>query len=217
MNTPNPRRRISALLALVAGAWAFAVSPGVRAADTNPPSVLDPKAMARRIAERNIFDPDRQPRVRGESRPAPKPKPVVAADAAEWGLVGVMTYARGTFAFFDGNAPEYRKTLGQDATIAGHTIRAISPQSVTLVESNGPPVQLRVGQRLRRDSEGLWQPVVAAGSEAFTRNGPANDTTGSAGGSAGSATVPASNSAEDPPGSDEILKRLLKKREQEMK
>lgn len=185
-----------------------------RAAETNEPPAMDPKSMARRVADRNIFDPDRQPRGRGESRPAPKPRAVVAADAAEVTLVGIMDYARGTFAFFDGNSAEYRKTLQVKAEIAGHTVSAIAPQSVTLTESNRPPVQLRVGQRMRRDSEGVWQVVARASTEGLTQSG----NTGNSGGPGGSASeASATTGGEDPPGSDEILKRLLKKREQEMK
>jgi hypothetical protein len=188
------------------------------APEARPTALLDARALARKVADRNIFDPDRQPRVRGESRPQTRPKPVVPADAPELGLVGVLRFERGTFAFFDGNAPEYRKTLQVDAVIAGHTVGAITPQSVTLSESNRPPVQLRVGQRLRKDSEGAWQLVAAAGADGFSRS------SGSSGGSnaGGGATAAASattttTTTEDPPGSDEILKRLLKKREQEMK
>jgi hypothetical protein len=182
------------------------------AAETNQPAVLDSKALARRVAERNIFDPDRQPRTRGESRPTPKPVVAVAADAPEMGLVGVMTFPKGTFAFFDGNAAEYRKTLQLQALIAGHAVTAITPQSVTLLESNRPPVLLRVGQRLRKDAEGVWKLVAGGSGEAFTRSG------GSAGAGSGAvSSSSATSTTEDPPGSDEILKRLLKKREQEMK
>lgn len=182
------------------------------AAETNQPAVLDSKALARRVAERNIFDPDRQPRTRGESRPTPKPVVAVAADAPEMGLVGVMTFPKGTFAFFDGNAAEYRKTLQLQALIAGHTVTAITPQSVTLSESNRPPVLLKVGQRLRKDAEGVWKLEAGGSGEAFTRSG------GSAGAGSGAvSSSSATSTTEDPPGSDEILKRLLKKREQEMK
>jgi hypothetical protein len=182
------------------------------AAETNQPAVLDSKALARRVAERNIFDPDRQPRTRGESRPTPKPVVAVAADAPEMGLVGVMTFPKGTFAFFDGNAAEYRKTLQLQALIAGHTVTVITPQSVTLSESNRPPVLLKVGQRLRKDAEGVWKLVAGGSGEAFTRSG------GSAGAGSGAvSSSSATSTTEDPPGSDEILKRLLKKREQEMK
>ena len=196
-------------------AWIAFGSGLSHAAETNQPTVLDSKALARRVSERNIFDPDRQPRTRGESRPIPKPVVAVAADAPEMGLVGVMTFQKGTFAFFDGNAAEYRKTLQVQALIAGHTLTAITPQSVTLSESNGPPVLLKVGQRLRKDAEGVWKLAAGGTGEAFTRS------SGSVGAGSGAASSSSSSSAtsttEDPPGSDEILKRLLKKREQEMK
>ena len=196
-------------------AWIAFGSGLIHAAETNQPAVLDSKALARRVAERNIFDPDRQPRTRGESRPIPKPVVAVAADAPEMGLVGVMTFQKGTFAFFDGNAAEYRKTLQLQALIAGHTVTAITPQSVTLSESNGPTVLLKVGQRLRKDAEGVWKLAAGGTGEAFTRS------SGSVGAGSGAASSSSSSSAtsttEDPPGSDEILKRLLKKREQEMK
>ena len=196
-------------------AWIAFGSGLSHAAETNQPTVLDSKALARRVSERNIFDPDRQPRTRGESRPIPKPVVAVAADAPEMGLVGVMTFQKGTFAFFDGNAAEYRKTLQLQALIAGHAVTAITPQSVTLSESNGPPVLLKVGQRLRKDAEGVWKLAAGGSGEAFARSG------GSVGAGSGAASSSSSSSAtsttEDPPGSDEILKRLLKKREQEMK
>ena len=182
----------------------------VFAAETHQTPVMDSKEVARRVADRNIFDPERQPRIRGESRPVPKPKAVASADAPEFGLVGVITYPRGTFAFFDGNASEFHKTLQLNAVIAGQTLSTITPQSITLIASNRPPNLLRVGQRLRQDSEGVWQLVTGLGGEGFKRSGSAEGSTGTA---AASSTTP----SEDPPGSDEILKRLLKKREQEMK
>ena len=182
----------------------------VFAAETHQTPVMDSKEVARRVADRNIFDPERQPRIRGESRPTPKPKVVASADAPEFGLVGVITYPRGTFAFFDGNASEFHKTLQLNAVIAGQTLSTITPQSITLIASNRPPNLLRVGQRLRQDSEGVWQLVTGLGGEGFKR-------LGSAGGATGTSSASSTTPSEDPPGSDEILKRLLKKREQEMK
>jgi hypothetical protein len=199
-------------------AWIAFGSGLSHAAETNQPAVLDSKALARRVSDRNIFDPDRQPRTRGESRPIPKPVVAVAADAPEMGLVGVMTFPKGTFAFFDGNAAEYRKTLQLQALIAGHTVTAITPQSVTLSESNGPPVLLKVGQRLRKDAEGVWKLAAGGSGEAFARSGGSFGAgSGAASSSPSTSSSSATSTTEDPPGSDEILKRLLKKREQEMK
>ncbi len=180
------------------------------AAETHPTSVIDSKEVARRVADRNIFDPERHPKIRGESRPTPKPKVVAAADSPEFGLVGIISYPRGTFAFFDGNASEFHKTLQLNAVIAGQTLSTITSQSITLMATNRPPNLLRVGQRLRQDSEGVWQLVTGLGGEGFKR-------LGSAGGATGTSSASSTTPSEDSPGSDEILKRLLKKREQEMK
>jgi hypothetical protein len=121
-----------------------------------------------------------------------------------------MSYPRGTFAFFDGNGSDFRKTLQLNAVIAGQTLSAVTSQSVTLSASNRPPIVLKVGQRVRQDPEGGWQLLTSTGGDAFTRSA-------SVGGGNGTSSVSSAPSSEDPPGSDEILKRLLKKREQEMK
>ena len=63
----------------------------VFAAETHQAPVIDSKEVARRVADRNIFDPERQPRIRGESRPTPKPKVVAEAPgwaAQRWGVRG---------------------------------------------------------------------------------------------------------------------------------
>ena len=167
----------------------------------------DFQSTARLIADRNIFDPERQPRTPG-STPRPVVKPQVKADAPEFGLVGIMNYSRGRFAFFDGNASEYRKALQQNASIGGHTVTGITGSSVTLTQgTNAKPVELHVGAHLRKNSDGVWE-LAAGGGLAFSPKSSTSETTGdasSSGASSGNA------------GEDEVLKRLLKKREQEMK
>lgn len=167
----------------------------------------DFQSAARLIADRNIFDPERQPRTPG-SAPRPVVKPQVKADAPEFGLVGIMDYSRGRFAFFDGNASEYRKALQKNASIGGHTVTGITGSSVTLAQgTNAKPVELHVGARLRKNNDGAWE-LAAGGGSAFSPKSSTSETTGdasSSGASSGNA------------GEDEVLKRLLKKREQEMK
>jgi hypothetical protein len=83
-------------------AWIAFGSGLTHAAETNQPTVLDSKALARRVAERNIFDPDRQPRTRGESRPIPKPVVAVAADASSAdGIAALLGTARQEFGGVD--------------------------------------------------------------------------------------------------------------------
>ena len=165
------------------------------------------QAVARLISDRNIFDPERQPRTPG-SAPRPVIKPQIQADAPEFGLVGIMDYSRGRFAFFDGNASDYRKALQQDATIAGHRIIAITGNSVSLIQgTNAKPVEVRVGTRLRRNNDGAWE-SASGGTATFSPKSSSSDNSGDA---------PSSGSTSGNAAEDEILKRLLKKREQEMK
>src|SRR5262245_16650 len=59
------------------------------------------------ITDRNIFNPQRHARVNGQERKeANRP-----ATVDSFSLVGTMSYAKGTFAFFDGSSSEYRKVL----------------------------------------------------------------------------------------------------------
>lgn len=213
---------------LAAGFLAMAVTSGVMAQDarvqpgrpSNPssnapaargtnapsakPSITDYQSVARLVADRNIFDPDRQPRTPG-APPRTTPKPQTKLDSPEFGLVGVMNFSRGAFAFFDGNASEYRKALQEKATIAGYQITSITPNAVTLTLRDAKPIELKIGTRLKRTTSGAWEPAIGS-TGTFTVQG------GSAEG--GSTATPASGGGG---AEDEILKRLLKKREQEMK
>jgi hypothetical protein len=165
------------------------------------------QSVARLISDRNIFDPERQPRTPG-SAPRPVARPEIKADAPEFGLVGILDYSRGRFAFFDGNASDYRKALQQDATIAGHRIVRITGNSVSLIQgTNAKPVEVRVGTRLRRNNDGAWE-AASGGPTPFSPKNSSSKNAGDAPSSGGTS----GNAAED-----EVLKRLLKKREQEMK
>jgi hypothetical protein len=62
------------------------------------------------IGQRNIFDPNRVPH-RRSSAPA-------ARVVDSFSFVGTMSYAKGTFAFFDGTSPDFRKVLELDGSIA---------------------------------------------------------------------------------------------------
>src|SRR4029077_17773290 len=79
------------------------------------------------IAQRNIFDPDRRPHeVRSTG-------PVTRAPRVEsFALVGVMSYDKGTFAFFDGTRSDYQKALKVDDTIAGYRVSNIDAETVKL-------------------------------------------------------------------------------------
>jgi hypothetical protein len=143
------------------------------------------------VTDRNIFDPNRAPHRPPGSQPPPK---IVNSFA----LVGVMSYGKGTFAFFDGNSSEYQKAVKVNDTVAGYKVTRIEPNVVSLLAGTNP-VQLRVGMQLRREEGGAWIP--SSQSEIYAANSTP---------SASAHSDSSSNGADN-----DILERLRKKREQE--
>lgn len=143
------------------------------------------------VPDRNIFDPNRIPH-----RPNNQPKaPVVESFA----LVGIMSYEKGTFAFFDGSSRDYTKAAKLNDIIAGYKITKIDPNAVNLLAGTNR-VELQVGMQLRREEGGGWLPSTR--SEIYA----ANSSSTSATTHSDSGSSSADNS---------ILERLRKKREQE--
>jgi hypothetical protein len=164
-----------------------------RAQQTNRASQADFSSF-QVISERNIFNPNRTARRRRGNRTQP------AADA--FALVGTMSYAKGTFAFFDGTSSEYRKVVQNAGTIAGYKVTDITPTAVKLANGDKQLV-MKVGTQMRREEKGSWQ--MAATSElpvVTTENAD----------SAPAEPVASDSSSE---GGD-VLKRLMKQREQEL-
>jgi hypothetical protein len=158
------------------------------------------------IADKNIFNQSRVPRVAGRPPPSTNEvKRVPKVDA--FALVGTMSYEKGDFAFFDGSNSDYRKTLKAGDKIAGHAIKSIHPSHVTL-EWEGNALDVKVGQQLRREDEGAWQ--VSNRTEAFASSG--------VGGSGGTSSMSSDSGASSATSSStsasrsEILKRLLEQR-----
>lgn len=167
---------------------------------TNSPKSLSLESF-KLIHERNIFNPNRTARSsRGGGGDTEKPKAPKVDHAT---LVGIMSYAKGDFAFFDGSDTNYRKTLQKDEKIAGHRIVEVAPKKVTL-SMDGKNVTLSVGTQIKRVEEGPWE--VAKGSDKATSTS-----------STGSSASDSSSDSGSGSGEDEILKRLLQKREQESK
>ncbi len=150
----------------------------------------------RLIAERNIFNAARSGgRVNAPPRETRRP-----ARTDTLALVGVMSYEKGAFAFFDGSQPEFRKALAPGGTIAEFKLAEIRPDGVGL-ENGTNRWELRVGTRLRREDQGPWQ--LSDSTESLT---PAP-----AGGTTSAGTAESSNGG----AADEVLRRLLQRREQE--
>ena len=129
-------------------------------------------SMFKVISDRNIFDPNRRPRINS----APQAPRVVDSFA----LAGTLSYDQGQFAVFDGTSGDYHKVLGVDGKIAGYTISQIGHDSVKLVSGTNE-VSLRVGMQMRRSPDGKWAASEASDtSYAFnsgsgSRNGGRSD------------------------------------------
>jgi len=161
------------------------------------------------ISQRNIFNLNRTPQMKTTyARPTYRP----TSGGESLTLVGTLAYETNQLAFFDGTSSDCRKALKLDDTIAGYKLVSISFNRVRL-EANGQPVDLHVGVRLPRATGSVAPPstnVEYNVSAPVTADAPAAPTASAA---------PAAPAAPSGPAADpsEILKKLMQKREQEMK
>jgi hypothetical protein len=157
------------------------------------------------IGQRNIFNLNRTPQTKTTyARPTYR-----STGGESLTLVGTMAYETNQLAFFDGTSPDCRKALKLDDTIAGYKLVSISFNRVRL-EANGQPVELYVGARLPRATGSAAPPstnVEYNVSAPVATDAPAAPT-------ASAAPAAPSGPAADP---SDILKKLMQKREQEMK
>jgi hypothetical protein len=178
------------------------------------------------VAERNIFNANRSG---GQVRlPSRRPSSVEF-----FTLVGTMDYEKGTFAFFEGSNSQLTKVLKPDSVIAGYKLVTISPNNVKL-ESDGKEIELPVGSQMRREDEGLWQMAEARGgfSAASAGNGDASsrssrsdrndsssrtrrDDSSSRRSDNSESNNRATTTATPSANEDEVLKRLMERREKE--
>jgi hypothetical protein len=104
------------------------------------------------VTTTNIFNTKRQPGY----KPSPNPGYVRPKSIEAFGLVGVMTYEKGPFAFFEGSASEFQKVLKPDETIAGFKLGDVQAGSVKLISPTNE-LELKVGMQLTRADGGPWQ------------------------------------------------------------
>ncbi|MSU36724.1 MAG: hypothetical protein EXS36_16830 [Pedosphaera sp.] len=172
---------------------------------TNAPpsgSVAIDYSAFRMIADRNIFNAGRSSRrsARGEERQTREVK------VESFSVVGTISYAKGDFAFFDGSGKEFRKPLKVGESIAGHKLVAIGIDDVQM-EAGDKKLILKMGARMLREEDGPWQlmdtsPLGRDFKKASVSSSSSSDTA-------------ASESTDA--GGDDALKRLLEKREKELK
>ena len=169
------------------------------AGTNNGPVTLD-YASFKIIVDRNIFDPNRWPHKE-------KPPQVVSRSKSfdSLTLVGIMSYEKGTFAFFDGTSSEYKKALKLTDSIAGYKVTNIAPHGVKLASGTNE-LELSVGAQLRREEDGPWLLTGQSTSYAATLASTSTN--------AAAATTTGSDAASGGAESD-ILKRLMLKREKE--
>jgi len=184
-------------------AIAMMALPGVavtRGAETRPPAAA-PSAAPDRVgfdafrilSERNIFNPNRVGRtLQGPSVPAQPSGDLVT-------LVGAMDSDRGPQAFFDSDNHLYRKVLPSGGKIAQYTVGQIANSGVELAR-DGKSFVLRVGQQLRRAHGGDWAVVETPTSSA-----------------AATATSAPAPSTAIPADASDTLKRLMEKRQSQLK
>jgi hypothetical protein len=151
------------------------------------------------IPQRNIFDPNRYPRRPSYHRETPSVVPTFS-------LAGTMSYRKGMFAFFDGTSSVYRRALQEGGTIAGYTVTKITLDGVQL-ESDGKKIEMSVGAAMRQEGEG-WQ-LSAPGK--WNESSAATETENPS-----SAETPPPNSNSSA-GENDVLKRLMQQRAQELK
>jgi len=141
---------IRPLAFVLLSAISFAVASG-RAEPTNAPARLSYDAF-RMISDRNIFNPNRVARgAPRTSRSATTP----AAHVESFSLVGIMSYEKGLFAFFEGTSADFKKVLQADAMIGQYKVASVQADVVKLTSGTND-YALKVGMQMRREDEGEW-------------------------------------------------------------
>jgi len=155
---------------------------------------------------RNIFDPQRNGANEATGEPAPPPQaaatpPPKASDFVA--LTGVMVTADKTLAFFSGSRPDYDRVLSVNAGIAGAKVTKITTGGIE-VSRNGRTIVVAVGQTVPFDNSApAAAPVTVAG----------NGDSGSA--SDSSSEAPSSSSSNG--NLDAIMRRMMERRQQQLK
>jgi len=180
------------------------------------------------ISERNVFNASRTGTLRLNSRRS--------SVVETFTLVGTLAYEKGAFAFFEGSSSDFTKALKPAGIIAGHKLVDIYANSVKL-DVDGREIELPVGSQMRREDEGTWQVAEAHGggygaasngdgdsssrysrsdrghdSSRSRRDGGSSSARGESAESRSPAPAPTSSSNVN---QDEILKRLMERREKE--
>ena len=154
----------------------------------------------RLISERNIFNPNRTGR-RDRSSEEQAPRLDVIS------LIGTMESDRGLRAFFYGSETAFRKALKVGDSVEKFKVAQIAPNVVDL-ERDGKTLAMRVGQQLRRPEGGEWNLI----SIDIVRNEAAAEAAKDAAGK-----IDPSAPVVIPVNDDEVTRRLMEKRNKDLK
>ena len=193
MNTSRLKFPAAAcLLALTVSAWA---------APHQTPAKKTGYETYRLLQTRNIFDPERQP---GVTNTAPVQVQTTPSNPDYAALTGTMITAEKTLAFFSGSRTEYNAVLTTNGRIAGAKVTKITAESVE-VERNGKRVTVAVGQTVPLDASSMPTAAPASTPSSATTASPSN-------------TSPNASSTSAPSGDREaVMRRMMEKRQQELK
>jgi hypothetical protein len=215
----KPALRLALALLLAGGFSAAAQSNSNRV-----PGPTDYGRFSSFITERNIFNPNRYAIYSPTSRPVVRRPP---PNAPTFTLVGTMSYEKGMFAFFDGNQSNLRKVLYQSDSnnIAGFTLAEITPAGVKLQAADKKQiVELKIGQGMQQQGSS-WQLASQGGYSSGGIEGFGGRNRGFDSGSSGESAAPAADSSSPDAGAapspalegNDILKKLMQQRQQELK
>ena len=215
----KPALRLALALLLAGGFSAAAQSNSNRV-----PGPTDYGRFSSFITERNIFNPNRYAIYSPTSRPVVRRPP---PNAPTFTLVGTMSYEKGMFAFFDGNQSNLRKVLYQSDSnsIAGFTLAEITLAGVKLQAADKKQiVEMKIGQAMHQEGSS-WQLASQGGSFGGGNGGFGGRNRGFDSGSSRESAAPAADSSSPDTSAapspalegNDILKKLMQQRQQELK
>jgi hypothetical protein len=185
----------------------------VAQSSNNVPGAADYAKFSRFVTERNIFDPNRQPHYTS-SRSSHTHTHTHSSSAPAFTLVGTMSYEKGLFGFFSGNSDELKQVLPTSGKIAGYTVTEIAQDRVTLESADKKQkLEMRVGDVMRQEN-GKWELSGSGETPAGSSTTESAPNAGKDSTNGGNESPAASPSTSEP---NDILKRLMEKREQENK
>jgi hypothetical protein len=200
------RKSILFALALAIGLAAWAQSNRV-------PGDSDYDSFSRFITDRNIFDPNRVPHYEG-TRTRPHIRHV-SSSAPFLSLVGIMSYSKGMFAFFNGNDSDLRQVLTVSGKVGGFTVTELTLSEAKLVsDDKTQTLELKVGDVLRQENGKWFLPDprdVAVETSPVAEPAKATTSTDVDNSTPDDSPPPPSPAVEQ----NEVLKRLMQLREKE--